>query len=66
MRRDQHPDNAYFNGSGLPVPVYGCSVISFSKAVIFLIIAVFPDCFQYSQSARACIEKTRRYISDAR
>ena len=57
IRRDQYPANSYFNGSGLPIPVYGYSAISFSKSVIFFMIALLPDFFQYSRSFSACSRK---------
>lgn len=54
MRRDHSPDKEYFNGSGLPMPVNGCSAISSSNAVMRFIIALLPDFIQYFLSSSAC------------
>ena len=43
---DHLPAKSYFNGYGFPIPVYGCSIMSFNKAVILFIMALFPDFFQ--------------------
>lgn len=43
MRRDQYPASSYLRGSGLHYPIYGCSAMSFSSAVILFIITLLPD-----------------------